>query len=97
MGVGAVRRSTLLFLTLSLCAQTGTQVKNEQPQGTPDGIRQFFLIKHPMIRYSTQLYRNGIRQKIGTDYAEYPGGPKVGFFPCCIPQPGDSLLIDYVY
>ncbi len=92
-----MQRAILFAITGVLLFAQSTSVKNEQPAGAPDGVRQFFTLKHRPIKWTVQLYRNGIRQFIGLDFAEDPPGSRVGFFPCCLPQPGDVLLADYEY
>jgi hypothetical protein len=89
-------RFLFLLLICGLLAATN-QVKNEKPGGVPDGSLQFFTVKQSPVPTSVQLYRNGVRQSPGVDFATYPSTKRIGFFPCCIPQPGDLLLIDYEY
>lgn len=90
-------RKLIIFAIAGLLAAQSTTItiKNEGPTPQPDGMRQFFSIKQVPIKWSTQLYLNGQRQTIGIDYGEYPATQRVGFFPCCIPQVGDRLVIDY--
>jgi hypothetical protein len=90
-------RKLLFLITAGLLAAPSTTIKNEQPGGLPDGARQFFTLKHKPVKWTVQLYRNGLRQFIGVDFAEDPPAARVGFFPCCLPQPGDILLADYEY
>jgi hypothetical protein len=87
----------LLIICLSLQAQVTNLVANETP--TPDGSTQFFKLQHVPIVSSVKVYINGVRQVVGTSYAVYPGGasPRIGFFPCCIPQVGVSLIFNYHY
>lgn len=84
----------LACIALTLGAQ-GNQVVNETPGGAVDGVAQFFTLKHPAIPATVQLYRNGVRQFPGKDFATYPSTKRIGFFPCCIPEAGATLLVDY--
>lgn len=97
MRLAQLRKLTLMLVAIATTLSATTQVKNEIPGGLPDGSLQFFTLKQSAIPTSVQLYRNGIRQKPGLDFATYPSTKRIGFFPCCIPQPGDLLLIDYEY
>ncbi len=97
-----MRLLAIALLAGVVTAQAPTvQVKNEQPGGAVDGVRQFFTLKHRPVKWTVQLYKNGIRQFIGQDFAEDPAGSRIGFFPCCIPKATgdkpDLLLADYEY
>ena len=78
-------------------AQNANEVINEVPGGIPDGTVQFFTLKFSPVPATVQLYLNGIRQRPGVDFASYPSTKRIGFFPCCIPQAGDALLVDYFH
>lgn len=89
-----MKLALLALVAMVLTAQTN-QVKNEPLGGTPDGVIQFFTVKHAPIPASVQLYRNGVRQWPGKDFATYPSTKRIGFFACCIPEAGALLLVDY--
>lgn len=90
-------RALFLLFAMTVGAQAPNFVDDEAPGAQPDGVLQFFKMQHVPIVSSVKVYRNGLRQARGSDFAVYPGGPfpRVGFFPCCIPQAGDVLRFDY--
>ncbi len=92
-----MQRTILFAFTAALLFAQSTSVKNEQLGGIPDGARQFFTLKHAPIKWSTQVYRNGVRQFIGRDYLEDPVRSRIGFLPGAIPEDGALLLVDYDY
>jgi hypothetical protein len=69
-------------------------VHNETPAGTIDGDNKVFTTAFSFISNSTQLFLNGIRQKLGAfDYTE-TGASQITFVHA--PQVGDHLVIDYI-
>lgn len=79
-------------VTISSTAAAVSFVYNEVPSGSVDGSNVYFTTAFNFIANSTQLYRNGIRQFLGTDYTE-SGSDTVVFTQA--PLTGDILIIDY--
>jgi hypothetical protein len=94
-----VRRVAVIIILISAQLLAQNFADDEAPGVQPDGVVQFFRLQRVPIVASVKVYRNGIRQTRGLDFAVYPGGafPRVGFFPCCIPQTGDILRFEYRY
>ena len=91
-----LRSFAIVILAGALLGQALTSVRNEQPLPKPDGVTQFFTLKHkPATIYSVALYRNGIRLFPGVDYSIVPNTNRIGFLACCLPQLGDLLIADY--
>lgn len=85
-------------LKSSYAQTTGQNFADEEtPGGSVNGVTQFFTLRQVPVVPSVKLYRNGIRQTRGVDYAVYPSTKRIGFYPCCLPQIGDILRIDYRY
>jgi hypothetical protein len=73
---------------------TTTLVDSESPAGTVDGANdRFTLLSAPSPAASLQLYRNGMFQKQGLDYAI--NGAVITFVSSAVPRPGDVLLASY--
>lgn len=80
-------------------------VANETPAGTLDGVNAVFTLAANLYPASLMVFRNGLLQTPGADYAiSYPGGvATLTFFaagsppgsPGSIPQPGDLLRAYY--
>lgn len=69
-------------------------VDAETPAGNVDGANaNFTLLSAPSPVTSLSLYRNGVLQKQGFDYAL--AGNVVSFVAAALPQPGDVLLASY--
>jgi hypothetical protein len=69
-------------------------VDAEAPAGLVDGANAGFgLTGLPSPPTSLQLYRNGVLQKAGFDYAL--NGSEIQFVAEATPQPGDTLLASY--
>ncbi len=69
-------------------------VDAETPAGTVDGSNaQFILLSAPSPVTSLSLYRNGVLQKQGFDYAL--NGNVISFVAPAVPQPADVLLASY--
>lgn len=69
-------------------------VDGEAPSGTVDGANAAFslsAIPHPSS--SLAVYRNGVLQEAGVDYAVT--AQNIQFAPDAVPQPGDTLLASY--
>ncbi|MCW5981328.1 MAG: hypothetical protein KIT09_24805 [Bryobacteraceae bacterium] len=69
-------------------------VDGETPTGTVDGVNlSFTLSGTPEPAGSLQVFRNGLLQKLGTDYTL--NGKTVIFVPASVPQAGDLLQTYY--
>lgn len=69
-------------------------VDSETPLGTVDGANATFTLgAAPNPAASLKLFRNGLLQKQGIDYAL--AGNTITFLGGAVPQPGDILLADY--
>src|SRR5262249_4436764 len=67
---------------------------NEAPAGLVDGANTTFVLAAvPNPAGSLVLYRNGVLQKAGLDYAL--SGNTIQFVAGATPQPGDTLLTSY--
>ncbi|MCZ2155640.1 MAG: hypothetical protein LC114_17360 [Bryobacterales bacterium] len=74
--------------------ESGYRVDGETPAGVTSGANQIFtLAAMPGPPESLQLYRNGVLQKRGLDYAL--SGALITFDLSALPQPGDVLLAYY--
>ncbi len=69
-------------------------VDSVTPGGTVDGVNAAFtLTGAPNPAASLVVFRNGLRQKVGTDYTL--AGTIITFLAVSIPQTGDLILVDY--
>jgi hypothetical protein len=69
-------------------------VDGEIPTGTLDGSNKVFTLSQtPVPAASLSLYRNGLVQTAGLDYAA--SGPILTFLTGATPQPGDALIAYY--
>lgn len=68
-------------------------VDGEAPRGVIDGMNAVYGLMAAPSPASLHLFRNGVRQKEGVDYAL--SGAVITFVAAGIPQPGDTLLGDY--
>ena len=69
-------------------------VDGDSPAGIVDGANAVFSISAaPDPVSSLAVYRNGLLQKLASDYTF--SGRTVEFLPAAIPQPGDTLLASY--
>jgi hypothetical protein len=76
------------------CGGGATFVDQEVPGGTVDGANAVFTIANaPAPLSSLHLYRNGLLQKVGFDFAL--NGVTITFVTAAIPQAGDTLLASY--
>jgi hypothetical protein len=77
------------------CGSTATSfVDGDSPAGIVDGANPSFTISAvPEPAGSLAVYRNGLLQKLGSDYTF--SGRTVQFVAAAIPQPGDTLLASY--
>ena len=75
-------------------ATTATFNDSESPSGIVDGSNTAFTLSAaPSPATSLAVYRNGILQKVGQDFAL--SGSTVTFVTAGTPQPGDTLLASY--
>lgn len=66
----------------------------ETPAGPVDGTNAVFTLSQaPLPAASLNLYRNGLLQTSGVDFAL--DGNIITFFPVSLPQPGDLLVASY--
>jgi hypothetical protein len=69
-------------------------VDGDSPAGIVDGANPSFVVSAaPDPVSSLEVYRNGLRQKLGLDYNF--SGRTIQFVPAAVPQPGDTLLASY--
>ncbi len=69
-------------------------VDNDAPTGLVDGANTAFTLSSvPSPVASLTVYRNGMLQKQGQDFALT--GNQIQFIPAAAPQPGDTLLASY--
>jgi hypothetical protein len=69
-------------------------VDGEAPSGTVDGANAAFSLSAiPYPSSSLTVYRNGVLQEAGVDYAVT--AQNIQFAPDAVPQPGDTLLASY--
>lgn len=66
---------------------------NQVPSGSVDGSNQAFTVSQAYVAGTLALYLNGLRQKLGTDYAGTSG---TTFTMSDAPHAGDILVIDYL-
>jgi hypothetical protein len=68
----------------------------EVPTGAANGVNGVFTLANvPQPAASLQLFRNGLLQKVGLDFAVE--GRTITFMPGCLPQAGDILQANYRY
>ena len=83
--------------TASTCFDTASLasfIDTETPAGVIDGVNSSFVLQSvPVPSTSLQLYRNGVYQTGGIDYAI--SANNIQFFAGALPQPGDILLASY--
>lgn len=70
----------------------GTGVYGETPSGVKDGANTAFTLAHIPAPGSTALYRNGLREHLGSGYTE--SGSTITF--TTAPLAGDALTVDYL-
>lgn len=70
-----------------------TEVRNETPTGTPNGILTTFTIAHSPVAGTVAVYVNGARQKLATDYTF--SGTTITFI--VAPDTGSLITADYQY
>jgi len=69
---------------------------NEIPAGSINGVNTVFSLLHtPMPLGSLYVYRNGLLEQLGGDYAL--SGNTIIFYAFSTPQPGDSVTASYRY
>jgi len=66
---------------------------NDVPSGIIDGVNLEFTLSGNFISNTTQIYLNGLRQKIGLDYTEVQPN-KISFLEA--PLSGYTILADYI-
>ncbi len=72
-----------------------TKITGEVVGGTINGLNAVFQLKYvPSPGQGVLVYRNGIRQAVGSDYTL--SGTTITFATGAIPQIGDAVLADYV-
>lgn len=74
-------------------AGDGTQVFNETPGGSLDGVNAVFTTAHTFQSGSTCVYTNGLRERLGVGYAE-TGSAEITFTDPLLTD--DDLIIDYL-
>lgn len=82
-----------LGLKWATAAAAVTFVDSEVPTGTVNGVNAAFTLANTPTSGSLHLYKNGLRQKVTTDYTL--SGTTVTFVAGNLPQTGDLLLADY--
>lgn len=91
----AVLTFTGSALFAQITSNPNTQIYAETPAGTINGVNASFTLNYsPSLATSVSLYRNGIRQKLTTDYTL--SGRTIAFTSSSIPQTGDLIVADYV-
>lgn len=73
-------------------AGDGTQVINEIPSGTQDGVNTVFALAHTPQSGSTMLYRNGLREVITVGYTVTGSNITIS----TPPLSSDVLIVDYL-
>lgn len=73
-------------------AGDGTQVFNEIPSGTQDGVNTVFALAHTPQSGSTMLYRNGLREVITVGYTVTGSNITIS----TPPLSSDVLIVDYL-
>ena len=86
---------TLVIISLPVASQNF--VDGEVPTGKINGINTKFTLAYtPNPVTSIAVYRNGIRQrKCPACNYTVNAASAIIFNACCIPQPGDVILVDY--
>lgn len=74
-----------------LSENTGKEV----PSGLINGVNDTYTVSRDIIAYSTDVYLNGVTQKIGLHYTELING--IIFESSYIPRTGDIIEIKYRY
>jgi hypothetical protein len=69
------------------------QVTNEVPEGSINGSNDTFTTDYNFISNSTEVFLNGVKQILGTNYTE--GSGQIIFNTGYIPYSGDLLTINY--
>jgi len=73
-----------------------TYVDNETPAGLINGLNLTFTLNYPPSPASSlQLYRNGMRLVVNSDFTL--SGQTITFFLSAVPQAGDALTAQYRY
>lgn len=72
---------------------TYATVAGEVPTGTKDGSNTVFIVGHNFRTASTELYRNGLRERLGVGYSESAGNTLTF---TTAPLVDDDILVDYV-
>lgn len=93
---------TFLLLTGILLQAQGNFADEEVPSGAMNGVNARFYLAHmPNPFGSVAVYRNGVRQQkcLACDLTAYEsnGRAVVLFNPCCVPNAGDTIVVDYRY
>jgi hypothetical protein len=71
---------------------SSSDIFNEVPTGTKNGVNLIFTLSSNYIATKTRLYLNGQRLKIGDDYIE-SGANQITFV--LPPHAQDNIIIDY--
>jgi hypothetical protein len=70
----------------------------EDLTGQVDGVNTEFFVSHIFMSGSTVVYHNGIRERSGFDYEEFPFDGKIIFYsPPLIFGFTDTIELDYTY
>lgn len=93
----AIRKSSSTTVANVNLGGSGTPVVSEVPSGTIDGSNPTFTIANTPVAGTLQLYRNGIRQRVGASNDYTLSGTTITFNTGAIPGSGDWLLADYSY
>jgi hypothetical protein len=96
-----LRKTVLLLLAVFAASASATSfVDAEVPSGKINGNNNKFTLAHlPNPMSSVAVYRNGIRQRQcpNCNYTANTNGGvgNIVFNACCIPQSGESIVVDY--
>jgi hypothetical protein len=72
----------------------GASVFNETPAGALNGVNMTFTLSHSFIAGSTQVYLNGMRQRLGVGWDYTESAPNQVVFSSPLVST-DSLIVDY--
>lgn len=74
---------------------TGTLVFSEVPTGTVNGVNAAFVLANTPTAGTLRVYKNGIRQKVGSGNDYTLATATITFETGNLPQTGDIILADY--
>lgn len=81
-----------IYSTWWSSSSSSTEIYNETPSWAVNWLNQIFTLSNSCVSWSTRLFLNWIRQKLGNDYTQSSPTTVAFISP---PFTGDEIIIDY--